>query len=193
MAGVTTNSRSWPLLSLEDASAIMASSLAEASGAYMNPDAVNPPNPNPIITPLSLRILFIWLSAGCNMLNRTHAMAGIRGSKRAIPRLSPSAAISAICWAAKAGSDELRAEKTAPAMAVLERKVDKLECPLDFDEISPFGRFWRERREMGLGISFGVLWFLVELMLVHLTLSTAIVAMVAAIEVDLLVSAELRS
>lgn len=47
--------------------------------------------------------------------------------------------------------------------------------------------------EMGLGIGFGVLWFLVELMLVHLTLSTAIVAIVAAIEVDLLVSVELSS
>lgn len=121
-----TNSRSCPLASLEEASAIMAISAAEASGAYINSDAASPPNPNPIITPLSLRILLIWLSAGCSMLNKTHAMAGIRGSKRAKPRLSPSAAISAICWAAKAGSDELKAEKTAPAMAVLERKVDKL-------------------------------------------------------------------
>lgn len=117
-------------------------------------------------------------------------MAGIRGSRRAKPRLS-SAAISAICWAAKAGSDELKVEKTAPAMAVLERKVDRLGFSLAFDEISPVGRFWRERSEMGLGIGFGVLGFLVELMLVHLTLSTAIVAMVAAIEVDLLVSVEL--
>lgn len=193
MAGATTNRRSCPLLSLEEASAIMAISLAEASGAYINPDAVNPPNPNPIITPLSLRILLIWLSAGCNMLNRTHAMAGIRGSRRAKPRLSPSAAISAICWAANAGSDVPKVAKTAPAMAVLERKVDKLEFSLDFDEIRPFGRFWRERREIGLGIIFWVLWVLVELMLVHLTLSTAIVAMVAAIEVDLLVSVELSS
>lgn len=43
---------------------------------------------------------------------------------------------------------------------------------------------------MGLVIGFGVVWFLLELMLVHLTLSTAIVAMVAAIEVDLLVSVD---
>lgn len=108
-------------------------------------------------------------------------MAGIRGSKRAKPRLSSvAAAISAICWAAKAGSAVLKVEKTAPAMAVLDRMVGKLEFSIAFDKISPLGRFWRESREMGLGIGFGVLGFLVQL-----KLSVAIEAMVAAIEVDL--------
>lgn len=56
------------------------------------------------------------------MLKSTQAMAGTRGSKRARPRLSPSA-ITAICWAAKAGSDELKVEKIAPAMAVVAGSV----------------------------------------------------------------------
>ncbi|KAJ6719691.1 hypothetical protein OIU79_007351 [Salix purpurea] len=56
------------------------------------------------------------------MLKRTQAMAGMSGSSRAIPRLSPSA-ISAICCAAKAGSHELKVVKIAPAMAVPVRTV----------------------------------------------------------------------
>lgn len=68
-------------------------------------------------------------------------MAGTRGSKSAIPRLSPSA-ISASCWAAKAGSDELKVEKIAPAMAVPVR-----EMVVGFDR--DFGRCLMEMREMG--------------------------------------------
>ncbi|MFS7943915.1 hypothetical protein Hanom_Chr06g00505861 [Helianthus anomalus] len=78
------------------------------------------------------------------MLYNTHAMAGTSGNKSAIPRLSPSA-ISAICCAAKAGSHALNVEKTAPAMAVPVR-----EMLVGFDKVRDFGRFWRERREMGL-------------------------------------------
>ncbi|MFS8030693.1 hypothetical protein Hanom_Chr17g01537071 [Helianthus anomalus] len=44
-------------------------------------------------------------------------MAGTRGRRRAMPRLSPSA-MSASCWAAKAASEELRVAKMAPAMVV---------------------------------------------------------------------------
>lgn len=96
MAGATTNSKSWPLLSLAGASAAsMAISLAEASGVEMNPDAANPPSPSPTMTPLFCMRL-IWFRAGWKMLKRTQAMAGMRGSRRARPRLSPSA-IWAIC------------------------------------------------------------------------------------------------
>ncbi len=67
-------------------------------------------------------------------------MAGMSGSKSARPRLSPSA-ISAICWAAKAASQELKVEKIAPAMAVPVREVDKLGFSTGFEEVRPFGRF----------------------------------------------------
>ena len=141
MAGVTTMRRSCPLLSLE-ASAIIASSLAaDAWGVDMNPDAAKPPSPSPMITPLVLRMRSIWLRAGWRMLKSTQAMAGIRGSNSARPRLSPSA-ISAICWAAKAASQELRVEKMAPAMAVLVRELDRLGFSMGLDDkVSPFGRF----------------------------------------------------
>lgn len=58
------------------------------------------------------------------MLNKTQAKAGIKGNKRASPRLSPSA-IWAICWAAKAESDEARVEKKAPARAALVREDER--------------------------------------------------------------------
>ncbi|KAA8529680.1 hypothetical protein F0562_034220 [Nyssa sinensis] len=146
MAGLITNSRSCPLLSAA-ASATIAISLAEACGVDMNPGAAKPPSPSPMMIPL-LRIRLIWLRAGWRMLKSTQAMAGIMGNKRARPRLSPSA-ISAICCAAKAGSQELKVEKMAPAMAVPASEV----------------------------VSDGFE--------VHLALSIAIVAMVAAIDVAL--------
>lgn len=140
IAGATTIRRSCPLLSLEEASAAMvANSLADAWGADMNPDAAKPPSPSPMITPLMLRIRSIWLRAGWRMLKRTQAMAGIMGSNSAMPRLSPSA-ISAICWAAKAASQELKVEKMAPAMAVPVREDDRLRFSTGFEEVRPFGR-----------------------------------------------------
>jgi hypothetical protein len=118
MAGATTNNRSCPLLSPPAAA-------ADASGADNNPAAAKPlPTPSPTITPLELAILLIWLRAGCRILKSIQAKAGMIGSKRAKPRLSPApSARSAICWAAKAASQELRVEKMAPAMAV-EASVD---------------------------------------------------------------------
>lgn len=57
------------------------------------------------------------------MLKSTHPIAGTIGRRRASPRLSlppaAAAASSAIWWAAKAGSEQLSVEKTAPARAVL--------------------------------------------------------------------------
>lgn len=101
-------------------------------------------------------------------------MAGMMGSSSARPRLSPSA-ISAICCAAKAGSQELKVEKMAPAIAV----------PASDGVVRPFGRFCMERREVGnfVGVVFGRMAVLGELLLMlkHLALSMAIVAMVAAI------------
>ncbi|KAH1152667.1 hypothetical protein GYH30_048665 [Glycine max] len=102
IAGVTTISKSCPLLSLAAASAITAISLADASEPKSMPDAPSP-SPSPMMTPLLLRMRFSWFSAGCRMLNSTHTMAGINGNSSASPRLSPSA-ISAICDAAKAAS-----------------------------------------------------------------------------------------
>ena len=143
MAGATTKSRSCPLLSLA-ASAIIAISPADAdaSGVDTRPDAANPPSPSPspTITPLMLRMRFNWLSAGCRMLNSTHAMAGIIGIKSANPRLSPSA-ISAICWAAKAASQLLRVENKAPAIAVPAIELDMAFSVAGFLEARPFGRF----------------------------------------------------
>lgn len=49
-------------------------------------------------------------------------MAGIMGSNRARPRLSLPSAMAASSCAAMAGSDELRAEKTAAATAVSARE-----------------------------------------------------------------------
>ena len=66
-------------------------------------------------------------------------MAGIMGSNSAMPRLSPSA-ISAICWAAKAASQELNVEKMAPAMAVPVREVGRFRFSTGFEEVRPFGR-----------------------------------------------------
>ncbi|KAJ0432064.1 hypothetical protein HanIR_Chr17g0855201 [Helianthus annuus] len=68
-------------------------------------------------------------------------MAGTRGRRRAMPRLSPSA-MSASCWAAKAASEELRVAKMAPAMVVpvKERVVGCFEVV----------RVWMVGREMGL-------------------------------------------
>ena len=103
-------------------------------------------------------------------------MAGMIGRRSARPRLSPSA-MSAICWAAMAGSHEVRVAKMAPARAVLDRG-DGLEM------VRPFGRFWMERREVQVVVvgSFVVgldgLWVLGVVK--HLALSMAIVAIVAA-------------
>lgn len=92
-------------------------------------------------------------------------MAGTKGNKSAIPRLSPSA-ISAICWAAKAGSHELKVEKIAPAIAVPVKVI--LACA---EVVSDLGSVWRVRREMGLfGSGFDGL-----LDVMHLALSMAIV------------------
>lgn len=105
-------------------------------------------------------------------------MAGIMGSKSAKPRLSPSAAISAICWAAKAGSHELKVEKMAPAIAVLARAV----LLVGFEIVKPLGRSCMERREMGFVDGLFWLMFLVELMLKHLAFNIAIVAIAVAID-----------
>ncbi|PWA41070.1 hypothetical protein CTI12_AA556770 [Artemisia annua] len=92
-------------------------------------------------------------------------MAGTKGNKSAIPRLSPSA-ISAICWAAKAGSHELKVENIAPAIAVPVKVI--LACA---EVVSDLGSVWRVRREMGLfGSGFDGL-----LDVMHLALSMAIV------------------
>nr|GME18799.1 hypothetical protein CTI12_AA556770 [Ipomoea batatas] len=142
-------SKSWPLLSLA-ASASAATSLAA--------DAA--------------------LGAGWRMLKSTQAMAGMMGSKSASPRLSPSAAISAICWAAKAGSDTLRVEKIAPARAVPVRADETTDLYVLQAE-SPLGRFFMERSEM---MGFGLTGLMDALAVVKLlALSMAVVAMVAAI------------
>lgn len=99
------------------------------------------------------------------MLNRTQATAGMSGSKRATPRLSPSAR-SAICWAAKAASPELSVEKIAPAMAVPAR-----------EDLSGIGRLGREMSLVGFEGRSGIL-----LGVKHLALRIAMVAIVAAIE-----------
>ncbi|WVZ09030.1 hypothetical protein V8G54_022376 [Vigna mungo] len=101
------------------------------------------------MTPLLLRMRFTWFSAGCRMLNSTHAKAGTTGSNSASPRLSPSA-IWAICDAAKAASQYPRVEKTAPAIAVpaMEDVVaDKVALTV---EVRPFGRLrWEKRERVG--------------------------------------------
>ncbi len=103
---------------------------------------------------------------------------GDEWKEEARPRLS-SAAASASLWAAKAGSAVLRAEKKAPAMA---EEVSRPGVLID-EMVRPFGRFWMERREMGLvGLVRLLLVFLCGLM--HLALRIATVAMVAAIETD---------
>ncbi len=70
----------------------------------------------------------------------------------------------------------------APAMAVPVSEVDKFSD--DFKLVRPFGRFWMDIREKGFGIGLVGLRFLGELMLKHLALSMAIVAIVAAIDDD---------
>lgn len=159
MAGKITNNKSCPLLSLPALSAIIAISLAWACWAdSKSPDAASPPSPSPISTPFSVLILLSWFSAGCKMLNRTHPRAGTMGSKRASPRLSPWA-ISAICWAAKAGSTEPSVEKMAPAMAAPAR-VDGPELGLAILGVAwPLGRGKREMGFAGLGDSHSLAFF----------------------------------
>lgn len=112
------------------------------------------------------------------MLNNTQTMAGTIGNNSASPRLSPSA-ISAICCAAKAASHELKVEKIAPAMVV---PASAAVFSAGLEMVRPFGRFCMEKREVGLVV--GLLWLmsLVVVMLKHLALRTAIVAIVAAID-----------
>lgn len=104
------------------------------------------------------------------------------GSKRASPRLSlvpASAAMSASCWTAKAGSTEPKVAKTAPAIA-----------GAVIIGLKPIGSFEFERpsgeSEMGLEVGFGDgLVVLLVLRVKHFVLSTAIVvAIVAAIFYD---------
>eukprot|EP00262_Sarcandra_glabra_P001239 TRINITY_DN1126_c0_g1_i1.p2 TRINITY_DN1126_c0_g1~~TRINITY_DN1126_c0_g1_i1.p2 ORF type:complete len:123 (-),score=27.18 TRINITY_DN1126_c0_g1_i1:67-435(-) len=104
-------------------------------------------------------------------------MAGMMGMRSAIPRLSP-AAISAICWAAKAASQQLREAKKDPAIAGPVSE-DRSKLSEDLEVERPMERFWGERREMGFGVGLDGLKWLGELMLKHLTLRMAIVAMVA--------------
>eukprot|EP00928_Gymnodinium_smaydae_P016967 TRINITY_DN16446_c0_g1_i1.p2 TRINITY_DN16446_c0_g1~~TRINITY_DN16446_c0_g1_i1.p2 ORF type:complete len:112 (+),score=14.80 TRINITY_DN16446_c0_g1_i1:343-678(+) len=105
------------------------------------------------------------------------------GSRSASPRLSPSA-ISAICCAAKAASQELKVEKIVPAMAVPVSEVndDKFKVSNGFETVRPLGRFWKERTETGFMVAFVGLSLLGGLMLEHLALRIAIVVMVAAID-----------
>lgn len=70
----------------------------------------------------------------------------------------------------------------APAMAVPVREEDKFEFSMGLEVMRPLGRFWRERREIGLKVGLVELNLLVELILKHLELSMAIVDMVAAID-----------
>ena len=83
------------------------------------------------------------------MLKSTHPIAGTIGRSRASPRLSlpPAAASSAIWWAAKAGSEQLRVEKTAPARAVL----------VTARETVGFGGVGRVMK--GFDEEMGLLWF----------------------------------
>lgn len=110
-------------------------------------------------------------------------MAGIMGNRMAVPRLSPSA-IWAICWAAKAGSQELRVEKIAPAMAVPARDDDDD----DDDDVRDLGRFLRERREMGSFVEMGLLEEREGLLRDLGVLIMAIVAMVVAAIVAMVVA-----
>lgn len=108
-------------------------------------------------------------------------MAGMIGSRSARPRLSLLpllSAISAICCTAIAGSQALRVENTAPAMAV----------PAKEEEDKPLGRFWRDKSEVGSFELLGLLimFFGVLLVAMHLAFNIAIVvAIVAAIEAKL--------
>lgn len=122
IAGVITNNSSNPLLSLDDASASMAISLAPTLGVDMKlePAQAPSPSPRPTMTPFELLILLSWLSAGWRMLKRTQRMAGMMGSSSASPRLSPSA-MSAICCRARAVSQQAKEEKMAPAKVVPRR------------------------------------------------------------------------
>lgn len=74
-------------------------------------------------------------------------MAGTRGNRSAIPRLSPPSAISASCWAAKAGSDRDKVEKIAPAMAVPVRGI-----VMGFDEVVRGLGVMREMGFVGRGL-----------------------------------------
>ncbi|CAL9149647.1 unnamed protein product [Musa hybrid cultivar] len=70
MAGATTNNRSNPLLSSEEATlATVMISSADAPWVDMNPAAAKPPpSPRPTTTAFSVLILLSWLSAGWRML-----------------------------------------------------------------------------------------------------------------------------
>ena len=110
-------------------------------------------------------------------------MAGIIGNNSARPRLSPSA-ISAICCAAKAGSQLPRVEKMAPAIAVPTMEVDSFVFSVEFVEaVRPVGRFWRERREVAFEVVNLVgLGSLGDPVFKHFALIMTIVAMVDAID-----------
>ncbi|PTB86651.1 hypothetical protein C9925_02095 [cyanobacterium G8-9] len=69
----------------------------------------------------------------------------------------------------------------APAMAVPVSDDDKFNLSDDFEMVRPLGRFWRERSETGFMVGLVGLSLLDGLMLKHLALRIAIVAMVAAI------------
>lgn len=116
------------------------------------------------------------------MLNRTQAMAGIIGNRSAKPRLSDDAsAMSAICCAAKAGSQAPRVENIAPASAVPAMEDDSLVFSV---EGVAFGRrFLRERSEVGFVMSFVGLWNFEEfVVLKHFVFIMVIAIMVDAID-----------
>lgn len=108
-------------------------------------------------------------------------MAGTMGNKRASPRLSLPAAMSASCWVAKAGSTEPKEANIAPAIAGA--VIIGLGPVGRFEFVRPLGRLWIGKSEMGLerGLVDGLVVLLV-LRDKHFALSVAIVvAMVAAI------------
>ena len=74
-----------------------------------------------------------------------------------------------------AASQLLRAANTAPAMAVPVKVVDVV-----VSRVRPFGRFWKERREVGLVVCF--VGFETFGVLKHFALVIAIAAMVEAID-----------
>ena len=105
-------------------------------------------------------------------------MAGIMGSNKARPRLSPSDA-SASCLAAKAGSEQANVEKIAPAIS----ELDVSGFRQDSHVVGFRCRFWRERLIFDVGFLVGLhlLRFLGELILEQLGLSTMVVAKAPAI------------
>lgn len=79
-----------------------------------------------------------------------------------------------------AASQLLRAANTAPAMAVPVKVLDGLVVVVVVSIVRPFGRFWKERREVGLVVCFVV--FETFGVLKHFALVIAIAAMVEAID-----------